>query len=301
MVTLFRIFKYGWQSFWRNGWLSVSTIAVMILALVVFEGLIIFNVVSKGAIGAIEEKVDISVYFKSNVLEDTVLNLKRSLEGLDEVKFVEYVSKEQALATFKERHANEETITQTLNELDNNPLLASLNIKANNLHRYDSIASYLAKPDFQDMIEKVSYAQNQVVINRLNSLVDNFGRGGFALTAFLAFLAAIVTFNTIRLAIFSASEQIGIMRLVGASNTFIRGPYLVEGLMYGIISALISFLIFVPIIIFVSPHIASFVPEVDLLAYFKSNLASLLIYQFIFGIVLGVVSSVIATRRYLNV
>ena len=112
MVTLFRIFKYGWQSFWRNGWLSVSTIAVMLLALVVFEGLILFNVVSKGAIGAIEEKVDISVYFKSNVLEDTVLNLKRSLEGLSEVKFVEYVSKEQALATFKERHANEETITR---------------------------------------------------------------------------------------------------------------------------------------------------------------------------------------------
>src|SRR3989344_1017763 len=113
MVTLFRIFKYGWQSFWRNGWLSVSTIAIMILALLVFEGLILFNVVSKGAMQAVQEKVDISVYFKSNVLEDTILNLKRSMEGLDEVKFVEYVSKEQALANFKERHASEDTITQT--------------------------------------------------------------------------------------------------------------------------------------------------------------------------------------------
>ena len=234
MVTLFRIFKYGWQSFWRNGWLSVSTIAVMILALLVFEGLILFNVVSKGAMQAVQEKVDISIYFKSNVPEDTILNLKRSIEGLDEVKSAEYISKEEALASFKARHANEDTITQTLNELDNNPLLASLNVKAKDLHHYDSIASYLEKPDFQDIIQKITYAQNQVVINRLTSLIDNFGRGGFALTIFLAFLATIVTFNTIRLAIFSNSDQISIMRLVGASNNFIRGPYVVEGLMYGL-------------------------------------------------------------------
>jgi cell division transport system permease protein len=301
MVTLFRIFKYGWQSFWRNGWLSVSTIAVMILALLVFEGLILFNVVSKGAMQSVQEKVDISVYFKSNVPEDTILNLKRSIEGLDEVKSVEYVSKEQALASFKERHANEDTITQTLSELDDNPLLASLNIKAKDLHRYDSIASYLEKPDFQDSIHKITYAQNQVVINRLTALIDNFGRGGFALTVFLAFLATIVTFNTIRLAIFSNSDQIGIMRLVGASNNFIRGPYVVEGLMYGVISALISFIVFIPFVGFVSPHINSFVPEVDLQVYFNGHFFSLLIYQFLFGIGLGIVSGIIATRRYLNI
>ena len=194
MVTLFRILKYGWQSFLRNGWLSISTIGIMILALLVFEGLILFNVVSKGATQAIQEKVDISVYFKSNVSEDTILNLKRSLEGLDEVKYVEYISKDQALADFKARHASEDTITQTLAELDTNPLLASLNIKAKDLHHYDSIAQYLEKPDFQDIIEKITYAQNQVVIDRLTSLIDNFQRGGFALTLFLAFLAVMVTF-----------------------------------------------------------------------------------------------------------
>lgn len=301
MVTLFRVFKYGWQSFWRNGWLSVSTIDIMILALLVFEGLILFNVMSKGVIQAIQEKVDISVYFKSNVPEDTILSLKRSLEGLDEVKYVEYVSQEQALADFKTRHANEDDITQTLGELDTNPLLASLNIKAKDLHRYDSIASYVGKPDFQDIMEKITYAQNQVVINRLISLVDNFGRGGFALTAFMAFLAIVVTFNTIRLAIFSSSDQIGIMRLVGASNSFIRGPFMVEGVIYGVISAIIGFLIFIPLIGFVSPHINNFVPEVNLQSYFNSSFISLFGYQLLFGIVLGIVSSVIATRRYLSI
>ncbi|MGC9610702.1 MAG: permease-like cell division protein FtsX [Minisyncoccia bacterium] len=301
MVTLFRIFKYGWQNFFRNSWLSVSTIAIMILALLVFEGLIIFNVVSKGAIQSIEGKVDISVYFKSNVSEDAVLGLKHSLEGLNEVSFVEYVSQEQALADFKNRHAGEETITQTLNELDTNPLLASLNIKAKDLHHYDTIASYLEKPDLQDIIQKITYAQNQVVIDRLTALVDNLGRGGFALTIFLAFLAVVVTFNTIRLAIFSASDQIGIMRLVGASNGFIRGPFMVEGLIYGIVSAIISFLIFIPFIGFVSPHVNSFIPEVNIQNYFNTNFLSLMFYQLIFGVALGIVSSIIATRRYLNV
>lgn len=300
MVTLFRILKYGWQSFLRNGWLSVSTIGIMILALLVFEGLILFNVMSKGAVQAIQEKVDISVYFKSNVSEDTVLNLKRSLEGLDEVKYAEYISKDQALADFKARHADESTITQTLEELDMNPLLASLNVKAKDLHHYDSIANYLEKPDFSDSIEKITYAQNQVVIDRLTALIDNSQRGGFILTLFLAFLAVMVTFNTIRLAIFSNREQIGVMRLVGASNNFIRGPYVVEGILYGAIAAIVSFIIFIPLIGFVSPHVANFVPEVDLGGYFDAHFVSLLLYQMLFGVVLGIVSSVVATRNYLN-
>ncbi len=301
MVTLFRVIKYGIQSFLRNGWLSVSTIGIMILALLVFEGLILFNVVSQGAVQAIQDKVDITVYFQSNVPEDTILNLKKSLEGLDEVQYVQYISQDQALANFKAAHANDPTITQTLSELDTNPLLASLNIKAKDIHHYDAIAAYLDKPDFTGIIQKVTYAQNQVVIDRLSSFVDNMSRGGFILTLFLAFLAASVTFNTIRLGIFSNREQIGVMRLVGASNNFIRGPYVIEGILYGVIAAVVGFLVFIPIIAAVSPQIANFVPEVNLQNYFNANFLALLFYQVIFGVVLGIVSSIVATRHYLNV
>ncbi len=301
MINLFRIFKYGIQNFLRDGWLSFSTIAIMILALIVFEGLILFNVVSKGAMQTIENKVDITVYFQSNIPEDTILNLKKSLEGLDEVQYVDYVSQEQALATFKALHAGDESITKTLSTLDTNPLLPSLNIKAKDIHHYDTIAAYLEKPDFQNITYKVNYAQNQVVINRLVSIVDNFTTGGFVLTIFLAFLAASVTFNTIRLAIFSNREQIGIMRLVGASNKFIRGPYVVEGSLYGLISALVSFLIMIPVITFISPHVNSFIPEVNLGSYFSSGFLTLFLYQVLFGVGLGIVSSIVATRRYLSI
>ncbi|PIP29787.1 hypothetical protein COU12_00040 [Candidatus Jorgensenbacteria bacterium CG10_big_fil_rev_8_21_14_0_10_54_38] len=301
MVTLSRIIKFGWQGFLRNGWLSVSTIIIMILAAAVFEGLILFNVAGQGAVSSIQEKIDISVYFKANVAEDTILNMKRSLENLSEVKNVEYVSREQALEIFKQRHAEEETITQTLAELDTNPLLASLNIKAKDPHEYAAIAGYLDNQNLKEMVEKVTYAQNQVVIDRLVGLIDTMRKGGITLTMFLAFVAVVVTFNTIRLAIFSASEQIGIMRLVGASNSFIRGPYVVEGVIYGVISALVSFFLIIPLVSFISPHLLSFIPEMDLMGYFTSHAIVLFIYQLLFCVILGIFSGIIATRRYLHI
>ena len=300
MVTLSRIIKFAWQGFLRNGWLSVSTIGIMILALLVFESLILFNVIAGGAIESVQEKVDISVYLKSNVSEDSVLNIKRSLEGLSEVKAVEYVSREEALEEFKARHADDETFVQTLEELDENPLLASLNIKANELGEYDTIASYLEAPNLADSIEKVTYAQNKVVIDRLDKLTNATERGVVALTIFLAFLAVLVTFNTIRLAIFSNREQIEIMRLVGASNSFIRGPYIAEGVLYGLIAAVVSFAILVPVISFMSPHIAGFILEVNLGDYFANNWVNLILYQVLFGVTLGIVSSAIAIRKYLE-
>ncbi len=300
MVNLSRIIKYGFQAFLRNGWLSVSTISIMILAALVFEGLIIFNVIGKSAISSIQEKIDISVYFKSNVPEDTILSIRRSLESLDEVKNVDYLSQEQALANFKERHADEDAIQQALSELDSNPLLASLNIKAKDPHEYGAIADYLTNQKLQDQVQKITYAQNQVVIERLVSLIDTIRNTGITLTVFLAFLAVMVTFNTIRLAIFSNSEQIGIMRVVGASNKFIQGPYIVEGILYGFMAAVVSFLVLIPVTNFLSPYVNSFIPEMDLSVYFHGSFLWLLAYQFIFCMGAGIISSYIAIRRYLR-
>ncbi|GAH42402.1 unnamed protein product, partial [marine sediment metagenome] len=267
----------------------------------VFEGLVLFNVLADSAMEAIKDKVDVSVYFKSNVAEDDVLNIKRILENFDEVKSVEYVSRDKALEIFKERHAGDEVITQTLAELDTNPLLASLNVKAKELSQYEEIASYLNSASLQGLVEKMTYAQNELVINRLESLVNGLNIGVLVFTLFLIFLAVMVTFNTISLAIFSNKAQIGIMRVVGAANKFIRGPYIVEGIIYGAIAAVISILLYIPIVSIASPHLASFVPSFDLKAYFNGNFGYLFFCQLLLGIGLGILSSIIAIRRYLKV
>ncbi len=300
IVTLTRIIKYGLQAFVRNGWLSVSTISIMILAAVVFEGLVLFNVTGKAAINSLQEKIDISVYFKSNAAEDYILNIKKSLENLAEVKSVEYISSEAALVDFKNRHAGDAALSQAVEELDKNPLLASLNVKAKDPSQYKTIASYLENQTLKDQIEKVTYAQNQVVIDRLVGFIDTLRKGGITLTIFLSFLAAVVTFNTIRLAIFSASEQLNIMRLVGASNAFIRGPFVVEGIIYGIIASIISFVALIPVINFLSPSINSFIGEINLSQYFYDNIFALFGYQMLFCVGMGVASSYFAVRRYLH-
>ncbi|MCX6788495.1 MAG: permease-like cell division protein FtsX [Candidatus Jorgensenbacteria bacterium] len=300
IVTLTRIIKYGWQAFVRNGWLSVSTIGIMILAAIVFEGLVLFNVIGKTTISSLQDKIDISIYFKSNASEDYILNIKKSLEDLSEVKNVEYVSAEIALTEFKNKHSDDPALGQAIEELDKNPLLASLNVKAKDPREYKSIASYLEAKTLKDQIEKITYAQNQGVIERLIGLIDTLRNGGIALTIFLSILAVVVTFNTIRLAIFSASEQIGVMRLVGASNSFIRGPFIVEGIIYGFVAAIVSFLIVIPIMNFLAPYVHSFIPEVDLLAYFSVNYITLFMYQLLFCIFMGTISSFIAVRKYLQ-
>ena len=228
------------------------------------------------------------------------MGIKRSLEGLDEVSEVEYISREQALPDFKARHSEDDAIQQAIEELTSNPLLASLNIKAKDPHEYRVIAEYLDNPTLAERIEKVTYAQNQAVIERLISLVDTLKAMGVVLTLFFAFLAIMVTFTTVRLAIFSNSEQIGIMRFVGASNTFIRGPYVVEGIFYGIVAAVISFLILIPMLGFLSPYIHSFIPEMDMQVYFNTSYLSLFFYQIVFCIGVGIISSSIAIRRYLK-
>lgn len=300
-VTLSRIIKYGFQNFLRNGWLSTATIAVMFLALFVLQGLIIFNIIAKNAIATVQNKIDISVYFKTNITEDEILKLKKSLEGLSEVKQVVYVSQEQALAEFQARHKDSTVVSQAIQELGTNPLLASLNIKAYNPKEYATIDAYLKNESLSPLIEKVTYAQNQVVIDRLISIVDTAKRGGIALTLIAAIIAILVAFNTIGLAIYSNREAISIMRLVGASNNFIRGPYIVEGVLYGLLAGVLSFAVIVPLIIYASPYIAKFIPEINLQIYFAANFLHLFGYQLLFGIVLGIFSSFIAVRRYLKV
>lgn len=302
MVTgLLRIIKYGFQSFIRNGWLSTATIAVMILALFVFQTLILFGVVTKTALASLQEKIDISVYFKTGAPEDDILKTKRSLESLVEVKKVEYISRDEALKEFQSRHQGDEVIGQALKELETNPLSASLNVKAKDSRQYAAIAAYLNNEALNQLVEKVSYSQNQAVIEKLTSIIDTVEQGGMILGAILALIAVLVTFNTIRLAIYSNREEIGIMRLVGGSNPFIRGPYVVEGILYGVVSGVLSVLVTAPLVVFASPYINNFIPDMNLQTYFLSNLLLLLGYQLILGVVLGIFSSAIAIRRYLRV
>ncbi len=299
-TTLFRIIKSGWQSFVRNYWLSAATVAVMILALFVVAGLTLFNVMTQAVVANLEGRVDVSVYFNKDTEEAKILQVRQELVDLPEVKSVDYVSQDEALKKFQERHKENEILLQSLQELDQNPLEASLNIKANDVSQYEVISDYLAQDRFKGSIDKINYKQNQDMINRLTRLTGNIQMGGLIISLFLGLLAVLVSFNTIRLTMYTWRDEISVMRFVGASNWFIRGPFLVEGALYGIVSATTTIVFIFPILYFISPKITNFLPEVDLLYFYQANFWQFIFLLFGVGILIGGVSSFIAIRRYLR-
>ncbi len=295
-----RIFHFGIKNFWRNGWLSTATIAIMTLASIGFMGLIMFGVITHAAADAIQSKIDISVYFNTNTSEDEILNIQKSLEGLSQVASVNYISQDQALATFQNNHASDPTVSQAINQLDTNPLEASLNITAKDPSEYGAINDYLKSPNLAQYIDTISYAQNQDVIDRLAAIVRDVSIGGWIVTIFLALVAGLVMFNTIRLAIYSNREEIGVMRVVGASNSLVRGPFVVEGMLWGLIAAVVSLIVFAPVLYFVSPYLNEFIPGLNIFQYFYTHIIQLFFYELLFGVVIGGLSSFWAVRRYLK-
>jgi cell division transport system permease protein len=295
-----RIFHFGVKNFWRNGWLSTATVAIMTLSLIVFLGLILFGVVTNAAATSIQNKIDISVYFNNTTSEDEILNIQQSLEGLPQVQSVDYISQAQALSTFEQNHVSDQTVTEAIDQLDTNPLEASLNIKAKDPSQYGAINDYLSSPGLSSYIDTISYTQNQSIIDRLAKIVRDVEIGGWVVTIFLALVAGLVVFNTIRLAIYSNREEIGVMRVVGASNSLVRGPYLVEGVLWGGIASVVGLILVAPVVYFVSPYLNEFIPGLNIFPYFYMHILQLFGYELIFAIVIATFSSYWAVKRYLK-
>lgn len=299
-ITLQRIVKSGYVGFRRNGWLSTATTMVMALVLFVLGNLIFVGALADTALSSLESKIDITVYFTPDAAESQILAVKREIEGLPDVREAEYISRDRALAEFRDRHKENALIASALEELGGNPLQASVNIKAVDPGHYASISEFLSRKQYA-VVEKINYFENQQVIERLSSIMGTVRGSGAALTAILAFIAVLVAFNTIRLAIYTMREEIGIMRLVGASAWFIRGPFLVSGILYGAAAAIAVTAAFFPLTWLAAPKISFIVPEFDLFRYLLSNLLEFFVVMLGTGMVLGVVSSFIAVRRYLTV
>jgi cell division transport system permease protein len=275
------------------------TITLSVVTLIIFS-----QAVLNFALSSIEEKVDVTVFMTIGAGETDILNLKKSIEELPTVESVTYVSSEQALENFKARHANDFLTLQALDELDGNPLGATLNIQAVDTEDYEAIATFLDTNDAlgsgnRVIIDKVNYAQNKLVIDRLISITEGARRLGIAITIVLMIISLIITFNTIRLVIYISRDEISVMRVVGAENHYIRGPFLVEGMLYGLISSVITMILFYPMTLWAGANMTDFL-GLNLHTYYISNFFQLFVITAVFGMILGVISSYSAVRAYLN-
>ncbi|OGN18787.1 MAG: hypothetical protein A3F48_02465 [Candidatus Yanofskybacteria bacterium RIFCSPHIGHO2_12_FULL_41_9] len=299
--SLKRIWSTGWTNFKRNSYLSLGTTGVMVLVLLLFSALIAINFLSLKVVTSLQEKVDITAYFKPDATEEEIMKIKEDIDELEEVVRVEYISREQALEGFKANHAGDVLIQESLAELGSNPLQASLNIKATETSQYSAIVTYLEANKFRSLIDKINFYENEQVISRVESISTGLQNWGFILTMALALVAVLVTFNTIRLTIFNQRQEIEIMKLVGGSSWHIKAPFLVEGGLYGMFAAVVTLVIFYPVVYLVSPKMEMLMPNASLMGYFGSNAFQYIILVFSAGILLGVASSTIAIRRFLKV
>jgi cell division transport system permease protein len=299
-LTIQRIIKAGWNNFWRNRWLSLATISVMFLAIFSASVLVLLNVIGQNILITLQNKVDVSVYIKQEVGEQEINKMRSDLMFLGEVKNVVYVSSEEALVKFKERHKENPTLMESVAELGN-PLLPALNIEANNASQYDAIISFLENGKYKESIEKINYKQSKPLIEKLSNFSDKVKRGGLLISIILAVVAGLVAFNTIRLAMYNFKNEVEVMRLVGASDWYIRGPFLVEGILYGAFAALSALIILTPLLYFFSPKISILAPDSNIFKWYTDNFFLFFLLQLILGIVLGGASSIVAIRKYLKV
>jgi len=299
-----RMLQSGFVNFWRNGTISLSAVLVMVVALFVISSVLFVGALLTSTLNQIKDKVDINIYFATSASESDIISLQKNLKAMPEVKTTEYISSEQALQNFKDRHINDQLTLQALSELNENPLGAVLNVKAHDPSQYESIATYLKgqnliSKDGAPIVES-NYAKNKTAIDRLTLIIASSQKLGLMVTLVLVLLSILITFNTIRLVIYMSREEISVMKLVGASNMYVRGPFVVTGCMYGLVAALLTIVILYPIMYYVRDFSTAFA-GVDLLQYYLRHFGEIFVLLTGSGILIGGISSYLAVKRYLKV
>ncbi|MEK7080621.1 MAG: permease-like cell division protein FtsX [Patescibacteria group bacterium] len=304
MLTSFkRIFNFALQDFSRNKGISIAAIFVLVVTIMLVTGLLFFHGVSQFLISEIQDRIDITAYFKDGTQEQDILNVKDEILKMSpNIKAVEYVSKEQAMQAFQEKHKNNAVLEKALEEVGTNPFLPSLNITTNgDPAQYAEVSNVLQTANFSKFVEKVDFSQKKDTIEKVFSITSNINNFGIALSIIFIIVAILVVFNTIKLAVDSSKEEIGTMRIVGASDWFVRGPFIIQGAIYGFIAFIICLLLSALSAYILSPKITAVLPGFNTLGYFLSNIWILILIQLVFGIGVGIISSFIVIRKYLNV
>jgi len=299
-TVLIRIFRSGWRSFYRDREIALATIFVLFLSVILSGSFFLFKDISQILVADLQEKIDVSVYFKEETPEEDILGVGKELSELPEIKNIEYVSKKQALLNFIQRHERDTALLDSIDELGKNPFLASLNVRTWNPDQYAKVSKFLEGPGFDSFVEKIDYYQRKPAIDTMRSLNSAVTKISISIAVLLVTIAIAVSLNTIGLSIYNSRKEIEIQKLVGASSWFIRGPFLVQGMICGILAALISILTISLICWFLSPRIENFFLSISLFTLFIENFWMLVLIQFTTGISLGAVSSLVAIKKYLK-
>lgn len=279
----------------------MANVFIIMIPILLTTTLFMLKDVSDFLIKGLQQKADVSVYFNESVSQDDILKVRDKIKQMPNVAEVQYVSKEDALLAFRQRHQDDPVIMQSLDQVNGNPLYSSLSISALTPGQFEEVSALLAQDEYKDLVNTINYEEKKEVIDKIFSLTENARQSGLLLFAVVGAISVMVTFNTVRMAIFSRKREVGIQRLVGASRWFIRGQFLVEGAIFGILGAVFSMFLAAGICWYFNPGMAAVLPGMNLWQNFSTAFWTIFGIQMGIGVGLGVFSSVIAVSRYLKV
>lgn len=305
-LTISRIFRYGLNSFFRNSWLSIAATAVMtITLLIIFSAAAIQNVLSD-TLGDLREKVDMSIYLKTDTTDEAGAQLTSELNKLPSVVSVTYISAEEARAQIAEENGDDADMLAALKEATN-MTPATLRVVINDIDDTSELENFvenneLVKEYISDDYEPSFAGERRGTIKSIGRAVSFAQKVGIGAASIFVVVSALIIFNTIRMAIFNRKEEIQMMKLIGASRSFIRGPFLVESVIYGILAALIATGVGIFCLNQVAETLNTYQISVQSTLDILNNQAVIVTLSMIgIGTVVGIISSLLATRRYLKI
>jgi len=303
MANFSRVLHFALLHFYRNRGTSIAAIFILTITTLLITGLFFMHGVSNFVVQTVQDKIDITAYFKSDAAEQEILNVRQALlDQSTSIKRIEYVSKEAALADFNEKHQDNAVFLRALAEVGQNPFLPSLNIITNgDTSQYETIANILQQDEYSSVIEKVDFSEKKDTIEKVFSITSSATTFGLALGVLMLFIAILVVLNTIKLIVETSGQEISTMRIVGASNWFIRGPFIIQGAIFGGISFIICFFVTAACTYFLSGGLSVIMPGFNLFGYFLANMLLIIILQLAAGVGLGSVLSFIVVRKYLKI
>ena len=303
MSSLFYFFRESLTGFTRNLSTTLGSIITIFLSLLIIGVFCIAGSIVNNVVASVENQVSITAYVKDDASQDTIDKVMQAIQGYDGVESVSFTTKDQALENFRQSTSNPEIVDQLDGQ---NPLPASIDVQLQEAQSVNDVADQiLNNQDFVSICDNAddpsdSLQYGQKTVDKLFSLTNAIRVAGVALIALLIFIAFIFINNTIRLAILARRKEIAIMRLVGASNGFIRGPFLAEGALHAIIGSVLVILVMEVARNALLPQMATTLPWLPVSVEFTTFLA-IYVGLLVAGLVIGLFGSMFAMRRYLKV
>lgn len=302
MLSILRVIKFAFQDVFRNFGLSVMTILILVLMLLSINTLLIMNTLTSAAISTVKDQIDVSVYFNEDATEEEIEEIKLYINSFPEVIETKYLSEEDVLEGFRKQHEDNSDIISALDELGENPLGSTLIVKTREPKDYEKLIQALDVPEYQSVIEAKTFGDTEKAINRIHTITTQVEKFGIILSILFAFIAFLIIFNTIRVAIYTQRSEISIKKLVGASNWFVQGPYIIESFIFTILSVAVTVGLVWFALRFLDPYAEVVFGQAGMLFnYYQANFTMLLAIQSFGVLFLTIFSSLLAMRKYLRV